>query len=158
MKEVIKKAIENYLNGFLQGLINKYDPEIIKDEVLKQVVFNEEKGEYKPFHSALIPGELLRVQSFFRSFSTSLGQGVFQYIAHVVTKANPRWSDVKLNSKFIAYSLPNIQTTVDTFLEDILRKNRTSYPYPSFPKPDSSATKSIVVWIYRSGMKKQFIL
>jgi len=72
MKSEVRKSIESYIEGFLQGLINKYDPDVLKDEVIKKALFDESKGEYKPFHSALIPTELLRIESFFRSFSTSL--------------------------------------------------------------------------------------
>ena len=64
MKDHVKKSIESYLEGFLQGLINKYDPKVIKDEILKKSAFDEKKGKYKPFHAALIPFDLLRIQSF----------------------------------------------------------------------------------------------
>ncbi len=145
MRREVEKSIESYLEGFLQGLINKYDPKIVKDEVLEKVAFDERKGEYKPFHSALIPLELLRIQSFFRSFSTSLGQGVFEYIAKLVASSNNKWIEVRSNHKFKAYSSPNIQSMVDTFIEDILNKKAKPYPYVTFPKPNSSATKNIVV-------------
>ena len=145
MKNTVKKSIESYLEGFLQGLINKYDPKIVKDEVLKKAAFDEEKGEYKPFHAALIPSELLRIQRFFRSFSTSLGQGVFEYIAKIIAESNNRWIEIKSNHKFKALASPNIQSTVDTFIENILDKRVKPYPYPAFPKPNTEDTKNIVV-------------
>ncbi len=145
MKGTVKKSIETYLEGFLQGLINKYDPKVIKDEVIKRAAFDEKRGEYKPFHTALIPSELLRIQSFFRSFSTSLGQGVFEYIAKIVAESNNRWIEVKSNHKFKAFASPNIQSLVDTFIEKILNKKVAPYPYPEFSKPDSKDTKKIVV-------------
>ena len=145
MKPYVKKSIESYLEGFLQGLINKYDPKVVKDEILKKAAFDEKKGEYKPFHAALIPPELLRIQSFFRSFSTSLGQGVFEYIAKIVAGSNDRWIEVKSNYKFNAVASPNIQSMVDNFIEDILNKRVEPYPYPEFPLPDSQNKKEIVV-------------
>jgi len=145
MDEKVKNAIESYLEGFLQGLINKYDPKVVKDEILKKATFDEKKGEYKPFHTALIPSELLRIQNFFRSFSTSLGQGVFEYIAKLVATSNSRWTEVKSNYKFKAFASPNIQSTVDTFIENILNKKVDPYPYPAFPKSSSNDTKNIVV-------------
>ncbi len=145
MRKQVRKSIETYLDGFLQGLINKYDPKVIKDEILKNAAFDEKKGEYKPFHAALIPTELLRIQSFFRSFSTSLGQGVFEYIAKIVAESNNRWIEVKSNHKFSAYASPNIQSMVDTFIEEILNKKVDPYPYPSFSKPSTKDTKDIVV-------------
>ena len=145
MKDDVKKSIENYLEGFLQGLINKYDPKVVKDDVFKKVTFDKKKGEYKPFHAALIPSDLLRIQSFFRSFSTSLGQGVFEYIANLIASSNSRWTDVRSNYKFEAYASPNIQTVVDTFIEDIINKKKNPYPYPAFPEPNSKSVKHIIV-------------
>jgi len=145
MDKKVMTAIESYLEGFFQGLINKYDPKVVKDEILKKAAFDEKKGEYKPFHAAIIPSELLRIQSFFRSFSTSLGQGVFEFIAKLIANSNERWGEVKSNSKFKAFASPNIQSTVDTFIENVLNKNVNPFPYPSFPKPNSSDTKNIVV-------------
>ncbi len=86
MDRVTRKRIWDYLEGFMQGLVNKYDPDVVKNEVLKKEFFSEKRGEYKPFHMALIPEEFLRIQSFFRSFSTSLGQGVFEYIAKIIAE------------------------------------------------------------------------
>ncbi len=145
MQDYVKKSIQSYLEGFLQGLINKYDPEVVKGEILKKAAFDEKKGEYKPFHAALIPSDLLRIQSFFRSFSTSLGQGVFEYIAKIVAESNERWIDVRLNNKFTAVASPNIQSIVDNFIEDILNKRVLPYPYPDFPSPNSKNQKQIVV-------------
>ncbi len=152
MKTHVRKSIENYLEGFLQGLINKYDPEVVKDEILKKSSFDEKKGNYKPFHAALIPPELLRIQNFFRSFSTSLGQGVFEYIAKIVTESNDKWIDVKLHYKFGAVSSPNIQSIIDNFIEDILNKTKKPYPYPPSvllnsknQKKNSKNRKKIVV-------------
>ncbi|MCW3137091.1 hypothetical protein DRN80_05625 [Methanosarcinales archaeon] len=145
MEENVKKSIESYLEGFLHGLMNKYDSKVVKDEILKKAVFDEEKGEHKPFHAALIPAELLRIQSFFRSFSTSLGQGVFEYIAKIVAESNDKWIEVRSNHKFEAFASPNIQSAVDTFIESILNKKASPYPYPQFSKPDSENAKNIVV-------------
>jgi len=145
MNTKVKKSIESYLEGFLQGLINKYDPKVIKDEILKKTAFNKKKGEYKPFHAALIPSKLLRMQNFFRSFSTSLGQGVFEYIAKVVAESNEKWIEVRSNYKFNAVASSNIQSIVDNFIEDILNKQVKTYPYPEFPSPNSKNQKKIVV-------------
>ena len=145
MKANVKESIESYLEGFLQGLINKYDPKVVRDEVLKKVTFDEKRGNYKPFHAALMPSELLRIQSFFRSFSTSLGQGVFEYIAKIVVESNEEWIDVRSNYKFRAVASPNIQSMVDDFIEDVLSRKIEPYPYPKFPSPNSENEKKIVV-------------
>ena len=36
MEENVKKAIESYLEGFLHGLMNKYDSKVVKDECAEQ--------------------------------------------------------------------------------------------------------------------------
>ena len=108
-------------------------------KAILKVFYDEENGEHKPFHAALIPAELLRTQSFFRSFSASLGQGVFEYIAKIVAESNDKWIEVRSNHKFEAFASPNIQSAVDTFIESIL--NKKTSPYPQFPKPNKDQTR-----------------
>ncbi|HIH70040.1 TdeIII family type II restriction endonuclease [Methermicoccus shengliensis] len=145
MKRTVKIGIKRYLEGFLQGLVNKYDPKVVRDEVFQKAFSSGEQGNYKPFHAALIPPELLRIQSFFRSFSTSLGQGVFEYIAKLVAEANPQWIEVKANYTFKANASPTIQSAVDTFLEDVVSRRVPPFPYPAFPEPNSKFIKDVVV-------------
>ncbi len=157
MKRSTKNRIWAYLEGFMQGLINKYDPQVLKDEVLERMLFDPAHGNYKPFHIALIPKELLRIQSFFRSFSTSLGQGVFEYIAKIIADDSGKWDEVKRNSKFKATASPNVQSFVDGFLEDVA--NKRIQPYPVFPpEPSDGSLKNIVVDLYLyDGETKYFI-
>ncbi|WP_457611938.1 TdeIII family type II restriction endonuclease [Methanocaldococcus sp.] len=147
MKRKTKEKIWVYLDGFIQGLVNKYDPNVIKNEVIKKIFFDERKGEYKPFHMALLPEEFLRIQGFFRSFSTSLGQGVFEYIAKIIAEDSGKWEIVKRNAKFLATSSPNVQSFIDSLLENIERKNIKPYPI-SLPKPVDDSKKEIVVDLY----------
>ncbi|ALM76066.1 TdeIII family type II restriction endonuclease [Thermococcus barophilus] len=147
MKKSTKEKIWVYLEGFMQGLINKYDPKVLKDEVLEKILFDPKQGNYKPFHVALIPKELLRMQSFFRSFSTSLGQGVFEYIARIVAEDSGKWEKVLRNARFEATASSNVQSFVDKFLEDVVSKKVQPYPV-SLPKPMDSAKKMIVVDLY----------
>jgi len=132
----------------MQGLVNKYDPSVVKNEILKKEIFSEKKGEYKPFHMALIPEDLLRVQSFFRSFSTSLGQGVFEYIAKIIAEDSGRWDDVKRNEKFLATASPNIQSFVDNYLEKLEKRLIQPTSEVSIPKPENDDKKEIVVDLY----------
>ncbi|ASJ01622.1 TdeIII family type II restriction endonuclease [Thermococcus gorgonarius] len=157
MKEVTKEKIWTYLEGFMQGLINKYDPQVIKDEVLERALFDPDKGNYKPFHMALIPKELLRIQSFFRSFSTSLGQGVFEYIAKIIAEDSGRWEVVKRNSAFEATASPNVESFVDRFLEDVATGQIKPYPV-NMPKPEDTSTKKIVVDLYLYDGKTHYFI
>lgn len=147
MKHETREKIWVYLEGFMQGLVNKYDPAVIKNDVIEKALFDPSKGNYKPFHIALIPKELLRLQSFFRSFSTSLGQGVFEYIAKIIAEDSGKGEVVKRNARFDAFASPNIQSFVDKFLEDVSSKRIPPYPV-SLPKPDDESTKTIVVDLY----------
>ncbi len=157
MKQKTKEKIWVYLEGFMQGLVNKYDPKIIKDEVLEKALFDPAKGNYKPFHMALIPKELLRIQSFFRSFSTSLGQGVFEYIAKIVAEDSRRWKEVKRNSKFKATASSNVESFIDRFLEDVALGRVKPYPV-SLPKPEDDSTKEIVVDLYLYDGKTRYFI
>jgi hypothetical protein len=148
MKSKTKERIWDYLEGFMQGLVNKYDPKVIKREILKKQFFDEKKGEYKPFHMALIPEEFLRIQSFFRSFSTSLGQGVFEYIAKIIAEDSGLWQKVKRNERFYATASPNIQAFIDDYLEKLEKRIIKPSKNVKFPKPSSDAKKSIVVDLY----------
>ena len=145
MKSKTKERIWDYLEGFMQGLVNKYDPKVIKREILKKQFFDGKKGEYKPFHMALIPEEFLRIQSFFRSFSTSLGQGVFEYIAKIIAEDSGLWQEVKRNERFYATASPNIQAFIDDYLEKLEKRIIKPSKNVKFPNPSSDAKKSIVV-------------
>ena len=41
MKSKTKERIWDYLEGFMQGLVNKYDPKVIKREILKKQFFDD---------------------------------------------------------------------------------------------------------------------
>ncbi len=158
MDRETRKRIWDYLEGFMQGLVNKYDPDVVKNEVLKKEFFSEKKGEYKPFHMALIPEEFLRIQSFFRSFSTSLGQGVFEYIAKIIAEDSGLWDDVKRNARFIATASPNVQSFVDDYLERLERKTVKPCANVEIPKPENDARKEIVVDLYLKRDDKDYFL
>lgn len=116
LKDATRKNIISYLEGFLQGLVNKYDPDVVKDAVIKQVLSDPESGRYKPFHVALIPPHFLRLHSFFRSFDTSLGQGVFEYIAQLIAADNPVWAKAEWNYTLTVSTDGGIQETIATFI------------------------------------------
>lgn len=158
MDKGTRKRIWDYLEGFMQGLVNKYDPDVVKNEILKKEFFSEKRGEYKPFHMALIPEEFLRIQSFFRSFSTSLGQGVFEYIAKIIAEDNGLWDDVKRNAKVIATASPNVQSFVDDYLERLERKIVKPSTNVEIPKPENDVKKEIVVDLYLRKDDKDYFL
>ena len=67
--------IKGYLEAFIETVVNKYKNNIVAEfditsEYLKQP---STKGQRKPFHAAIIPPEIIRINMFERGFSTSLG-------------------------------------------------------------------------------------
>lgn len=72
---VTRIKIKAYLEVFIDNLVHEYKGRKIPTlgtptEYLAQT---SSKGQLKPFHSAIIPEELLRINEFERGFSTSLG-------------------------------------------------------------------------------------
>ncbi len=69
-----RAAIKGYLEGFIHGLIEQHRAAERRASLWaarrKGV---SAKGEFKPFHEAMLPAELLRISTFERSFSTRLG-------------------------------------------------------------------------------------
>ncbi|MGQ9487129.1 MAG: TdeIII family type II restriction endonuclease [Armatimonadota bacterium] len=75
ISERTHERIKGYLEGFIEGLVEGYKnwhhPAYGSlSQYLKQ---KSAKGILKPFHYAIMPAELLKINAFERSFSTKLG-------------------------------------------------------------------------------------
>lgn len=73
--DITRLKIKAYLEVFIENLVEKYKDRVIQSFqspsfYLKQ---HSSKGQLKPFHAAIFPPELLRINAFERGFSTSLG-------------------------------------------------------------------------------------
>ncbi|NSW77607.1 MAG: TdeIII family type II restriction endonuclease [Chthonomonadetes bacterium] len=70
-----RERIRGYLEGFIGGLVeaykNWYPPTY--GSVQQYLGQRSAKGTLKPFHHAIMPVELLKINAFERSFSTKLG-------------------------------------------------------------------------------------
>jgi len=78
--EKTRREIKQVLVKFINRVITrvKTDP---------KVRYNPEKYHLeKPFHAALLPAGIIKISKFERSFSTSLGQSVFEQIALIISK------------------------------------------------------------------------
>lgn len=85
MSPATRQQIKGYLEGFIDNLVCKYRGREMPvlgtpHEYLRQT---SRKGQIKPFHSAIIPAELLRINEFERGFSSSLGS-TFEECARLV--------------------------------------------------------------------------
>jgi len=78
LSEKAQKEIERVLLDFVNDVIHrvKTDPKVKYDPV------NYHKE--RPFHAALLPEGIIKISKFERSFSTSLGQTVFERIAEII--------------------------------------------------------------------------
>lgn len=85
INKTTRQKIKGYLEGFVQGIINEtvktgFDPK--KPRPLRT---HSKKGDIKPFHEALLPDGILRVNDFERSFSTKLGS-TFEETAKLIAQ------------------------------------------------------------------------
>ena len=80
--------IKGYLEGFIQGLIDEFEPPSnINPKELRPTKSESKKGDIKPFHEAIIPDGILRINEFERSFSTRLGT-TFEEVARLIALEN----------------------------------------------------------------------
>ncbi len=75
-----REQIKGYLEGFITRLVEQHKQQ--RNRSAEELLFSAEStqndrrkrsGKFKPFHTAIIPKELLRISAFERSFSSSLG-------------------------------------------------------------------------------------
>ena len=79
-----KHKIQGYLEGFIQGLIDEFEPPTgVNPRDLRETETESKKGGIKPFHEAIIPDGLMRINEFERSFSTRLGT-TYEEVAKIV--------------------------------------------------------------------------
>jgi hypothetical protein len=85
----LRAKIKGYLEGFLQGLIEdkKRDRASGRSSEAPSEQARAARGDYRPFHEAILPEGLLRVTEFERSFSTRLGT-TFEEVARLIGQEN----------------------------------------------------------------------
>ncbi len=93
ISEDSRKRIKGYLEGFIQGMIDEFEPPSdINPRDLRPTELNSPSGRIKPFHEAIIPDGLLRINEFERSFSTRLGT-TFEEVAKLVALENHKYAE-----------------------------------------------------------------
>lgn len=67
--------IKGYLEAFIETVVSKYKDNKVAEFDFASAYLEQAstKGQRKPFHAAIIPPEIIRINMFERGFSTSLG-------------------------------------------------------------------------------------
>ena len=85
IKQETRHKIKGFLEGFIQGLIDEHKKQPITQMALGASRRVSKQGYFKPFHEALLPEGILRINRFERSFSTKLGT-TFEEVARLVAQ------------------------------------------------------------------------
>ncbi len=75
-----------------------------------------------PFHRALLPKGLLLSRSFFRSFSTKLGQRIFERVAHIIASESGLWQKVERNHRVKVGISEESLKEIEEFLDELSHK------------------------------------
>ncbi len=70
-----RATIKAYLEVFIENLVKEYKGRVIPtlDTPAAYLEQRSSRGRLKPFHAAIVPAELMRINEFERGFSSSLG-------------------------------------------------------------------------------------
>ena len=81
----VRATIKGYLEGFIQGLVEerKAVRPASRPRDLRPPRTTAPAGDCRPFHEAILPEGVLRINEFERSFSTKLGT-TFDEVARIV--------------------------------------------------------------------------
>jgi hypothetical protein len=80
-----RAEIRGFLEGFVHGLVIEHKTPTRKASDIRPTRSYSAKGDIKPFHEALLPEGILRINEFERSFSTKLGT-TFEECARLISK------------------------------------------------------------------------
>ncbi len=122
-----RMAIKGYLEGFVRGLWEQHraaDRRARRRTERRQG--RSPGGEFKPFHEAMLPPELLRISAFERSFSTRLGS-TFEEVARLV--AMQRFPVVQRGYQTVGM----IDFAADAKIEEIINRLQRA---GTRPRPD----------------------
>ncbi len=89
IKSITRAKIKGFLEGFLEVQLQKHQKVVRSGSEAKRLQADAKAGKLKPFHNAILPPEAVRLSSFERSFSTSLGN-TFEECARLIALDNHR--------------------------------------------------------------------
>ena len=80
-----RAEIKGFLEGFIHGMVMEHKTPTRKASDIRPTRSYSAKGDIKPFHEALLPEGILKINEFERSFSTKLGK-TFEECARLISK------------------------------------------------------------------------
>ena len=120
--DIVRAKIKGHLEGFIEGLIEQHAaarPARRQAQLVKE-------GALKPFHEAMLPSSIRRINAFERSFSTGLGN-TFEAVAHLI--AEETHVDAERGFKMIV----DIPSTAAARIDELVARNNASgipMPFP----------------------------
>lgn len=75
--------IKGYLEGFIQNLVDEHKKIPLEELTVEPIDNQSNDGYCKPFHEAILPEGILRINRFERSFSTKLGNS-FEEVSRLI--------------------------------------------------------------------------
>ncbi len=92
--DVTREKIKGFLEGFVEGLVTQHEQGQVSGRRRTMPARGAQTsgdGKLKPFHAAIIPPGLMRINAFERSFSTRLG-ATFEECARLIALDRHKWA------------------------------------------------------------------
>lgn len=113
-----QQKIKGYLEAFIENLLVAYETQSAPSAEPRKTRLEQisKEGRLKPFHSAMIPPEFVRLNAFERSFSTRLGS-TFEECARLIAADHHALADrgYKLKAEVSLSALNEIERQVEQF-------------------------------------------
>ena len=105
----------------------------VRDELYSCVVRTLERIEtndetYRPFHGNLLSEKIIKLSAFERSFSTSLGQSVFEKISKLIAEDVAGTTSAATQRKTTVELTQNCSTIIENHIEDLRQKTLDRAP------------------------------
>jgi len=131
----VRAQIKGYLEGFLEALVTELGTLSTTRTVYRGYRSSSRKGDIKPFHEALVPEGVLRVQEFERSLSTRLGT-TFEECARLIGSA--RYAECRRQYLLSGQVSAAAVSTIDSIKSEITSRGMQAR-YQSFVNAVASA-------------------
>ena len=127
MKDATRSAIKGYLEGFIQGMMEQISSSGLDPKKLRPPRLRSKEGDLKPFHEAILPDGILRIQEFERSFSTKLGT-TFEEVARLI--GAERFAVAQRGYEMTGSVSAGATARIDAIINDVKRKGEVQAPFP----------------------------